>query len=82
MADDRITLDVLGGRFKCSVCGDVVGPNPRLEQWLCRRRGNIPAVRQYRRALLCWVCARLEASVEEETQEVRTYIGESFLDVE
>jgi len=52
--------------FTCTVCGGPFGINPRVERWFT---GNIP-VREFRKVCLCWVCARLTASVAAESAQM------------
>jgi hypothetical protein len=51
----------------CTVCGGEFGSNPRVRKWFCG------AVRpsEFPKVTLCWVCARLAASVALEAAEMR-----------
>jgi len=52
--------------FVCTVCGADFGVNPRLARWLT---GKVSA-REFRKVCLCWVCARLQATVAAEAAEM------------
>jgi hypothetical protein len=58
--------------FLCTVCGGEFGPNPRVTRWLS---GTVPA-REFPKVCLCWVCARLNASVAKEALEMREFYKE------
>jgi hypothetical protein len=58
-------------RMKCTVCGEPLVDNPRVQRWLT---GRWPAGQTMAR--LCWVCARLAAINADEAEGLKIYLRE------